>query len=78
VKTAISIPDEVFLAADELARRLGISRSELYATAVAEYIAEHRATGVKERLDALYGMFDSQLDESVEQLQDSSLPREDW
>jgi metal-responsive CopG/Arc/MetJ family transcriptional regulator len=78
MKTAISIPDEVFLAADELARRLGMSRSELYANAVAEYIAEHRACGVKERLDAVYDTVDSELDESVVQLQSSSLPHVDW
>ena len=78
MKTAISIPDEVFLAADELARRLGMSRSELYANAVAEYIAEHRATGVKERLDAVYGEVDSEFDESLQQLQSASLPQEDW
>lgn len=78
MKTAISIPDEVFVAADELARRLGISRSELYATAVAEFIAEHRASGVRERLDAVYEAVDSELDESVARLQSSSLPQEDW
>ena len=78
MKTAISIPDEVFLAADELARRLGMSRSELYATAVAEYLAEHRASGVKERLDVVYGIVDSELDDSVVQFQLSSLPQEDW
>jgi metal-responsive CopG/Arc/MetJ family transcriptional regulator len=40
MKTAISLPNDVFESADELAQRLGISRSELYATAVAEYLAE--------------------------------------
>ena len=39
MKIAISVPDEVFDSADELARELGISRSELYSTAVAEYLA---------------------------------------
>ena len=78
MKTAISIPDEVFVAADQLARRLGMSRSELYATAVAEYLAEHRANGVRERLDAVYGDVDSGLDEAMERIQRSSLPQEDW
>lgn len=36
MKTAISIPDKVFRSADALARRLGISRSELYTTAITE------------------------------------------
>lgn len=50
MKTAISLPDAVFESADELAQRLGISRSELYATAVAEYLAKFRSEDVTARL----------------------------
>jgi metal-responsive CopG/Arc/MetJ family transcriptional regulator len=55
MKTTISIPDEVFHAAQEISRRLGMSRSELYSRAVAAFIASHRSTGVREKLDAIYG-----------------------
>lgn len=41
MKTAISLPDEVFEEAEELAARLKKSRSELYREALAEYIARH-------------------------------------
>ena len=34
MKTAVSIPDELFVAADKLARRRRVSRSELYASAL--------------------------------------------
>jgi predicted DNA-binding protein len=34
MKTAISLPDEVFESAEQLAKRLGKSRSELYALAI--------------------------------------------
>jgi predicted transcriptional regulator len=44
MKTAISIPDELFLRADELASRLGKSRSELYREALADYV-ERRDPG---------------------------------
>ena len=37
MKTAISLPDELFAAAEKLAERLGVSRSQLYATALAEH-----------------------------------------
>ncbi|EIJ36932.1 hypothetical protein Thini_4454 [Thiothrix nivea DSM 5205] len=37
MKTAISIPDPVFQAAELFARHFGISRSELYTKAVEEY-----------------------------------------
>jgi predicted transcriptional regulator len=55
MKTAISIPDALFAAADVLAARLGLSRSELYARAVADWVAQHQAEAITARLDALYG-----------------------
>jgi len=39
VKAAISVPDPLFHKAEQLARRLGWSRSQLYAQAVRELIA---------------------------------------
>jgi metal-responsive CopG/Arc/MetJ family transcriptional regulator len=78
VKTAISIPDEVFLAADELAERLGVSRSELYATAVAEYIAAMRSEGVTARLNAVYAEHSSTLDPALERAQANSVGSEEW
>lgn len=41
MKTAISLPDAVFQAAEQLARRARKSRSQLYAEALAEYLARH-------------------------------------
>jgi hypothetical protein len=78
MKTAISIPDDVFHAAEELSKRLGMSRSELYAKAVAAFIASQRSEGVREKLDAVYEVEDSGLDPVLSQWQWLSLPREDW
>ena len=39
MKTAVSVPDELFARADRLAKGLGISRSELYSRALAEFLA---------------------------------------
>jgi predicted transcriptional regulator len=41
MKTAISIPDDVFADAERLASRLQISRSKMYARALAEFVARH-------------------------------------
>lgn len=78
MKTAISIPDKVFETAEGLARRLHLSRSELYVRAIKEYVQEHCADGVKESLDQVYGTTDSALDEVSKQLQSESLPEDDW
>jgi metal-responsive CopG/Arc/MetJ family transcriptional regulator len=47
MKTAISVPDSVFEAAEQLAHRLGLSRSELYAKAVEEFISAHKNQDVR-------------------------------
>ena len=41
MKTAVSIPDEIFERAERLARRGRRSRSEVYAAALDEYVARH-------------------------------------
>ena len=51
MKTAISIPDDLFADAEELARELKKSRSRLYGDAVREYVARHSAESVTEALD---------------------------
>ena len=58
MKTAISLPDKLFREADEFASRAGVSRSELYANAVAEYLARRNDAVITSRLDAIYGQFE--------------------
>jgi len=79
VKTAISIPDPLFHAADQMAKRLGVSRSELFQRAVQAFLKEHREAGVTEALNAVYGEEGSgRLDPVLEQLQLASLPQDEW
>jgi predicted DNA-binding ribbon-helix-helix protein len=54
MKTAISLPDDLFTEADGFAVRLGMSRSQLYATALAEFLAKHRDTDVTSALNRVY------------------------
>jgi predicted transcriptional regulator len=54
MKTAISIPDDVFQEAERLARKTKKSRSEIYSRAVREYVARYSEDAVTEALDALY------------------------
>ena len=66
MKTAISIPDPLFERADALARRLRVSRSELYARAVAIFVAENDEASDRAALDALYAVEPSTLPEGAE------------
>ena len=78
MKTAISIPDDIFSSADRLAKQLQMSRSELYARAVKRYIAECRHTGVKEKLDEVDGFEAEPVDPAVMNAQTASITREKW
>ena len=78
MKTAISLPDELFAAADVLADRLGVSRSELYATAVAEFLAKHTASEITERLNRIYATEDSALDPAFRRAQARAIGPEEW
>ena len=55
MKTAVSIPDRVFDAAEKLAARLGVSRSQLYANALASLVEMHREDLITSRLNEIYG-----------------------
>jgi metal-responsive CopG/Arc/MetJ family transcriptional regulator len=54
MKIAISIPDDVFRDAEQLAAELQCSRSQLYSRAVREYVAHRSADKVTKALNAVY------------------------
>jgi metal-responsive CopG/Arc/MetJ family transcriptional regulator len=78
MKTAISLPDTLFASADALAERLGVSRSELYQRAIAEYLAKHETKKVTERLNALYARESSELDPGFAKAQVRAVSRDRW
>ncbi len=51
MKTAVSVPDDVFEGAERLARRERRSRSDVYSAALREYVARHSPDEVAEALD---------------------------
>jgi len=78
MKIAISIPDEIFEDAEYLARRLGKSRSKLYADAIAEYVGAYRTESITEQLNAVYGEETSTVNSALELAQYRVLEEEDW
>ncbi len=53
MKTAVSVPDDLFHQVDRLARRSRRSRSEVYSAALREYMARHAPDEVTAALDAV-------------------------
>jgi metal-responsive CopG/Arc/MetJ family transcriptional regulator len=78
MKTAISIPNPIFEAAEQVAKELGMSRSELYTTAIAAYVEAYRSEDVTERLNQVYAEEASTLDPALRQLQAATLDDENW
>ncbi|MEO8593681.1 MAG: hypothetical protein ABI759_10180 [Candidatus Solibacter sp.] len=78
MKTAVSLPDDLFRLAEATARRLRVSRSELYAKAISEYLKLKDQSAITERLDDLYTRVPAKLDEGLQRAQLNSLERDDW
>jgi metal-responsive CopG/Arc/MetJ family transcriptional regulator len=78
MKTAISIPNQVFAQAEEFADECKMSRSALFTAAVIEFIQNHRKESVTEKLNKVYEKEESYLDSVLDGVQTLSLPREEW
>lgn len=78
MKTAISLPDDLFRLAEAAARRLRISRSQLYATAIAEFLERRRTSRVTERLNEIYSEEPAKLDPALNLAQSKSLESDSW
>jgi metal-responsive CopG/Arc/MetJ family transcriptional regulator len=78
MKTAVSLPDEIFRQAEATAKKLRISRSKLYASAISEYLDRHRAESVTERLNQVYSTQDSRLDPAFERAMLQTLAKDPW
>lgn len=77
MKTAISVPDSVYLEAEATARRLGISRSALYSNAMRHYLRTHQTTKqLLENLNEVYA--DLEPDAVIEDAAKSALLRNEW
>ena len=78
MKTAISIPDEVFKGAERLARRTRKSRSQLFTEAVKEYVARHAAEEVTEAMDRVCAEAGELKDDFVSSAAWRILERTEW
>ncbi len=78
MKTAVSLPDEVFDQAERLARRLKKSRSQLYREAVAEYVARHDLDAVTSAMNDVAKKVDTHSDAFVSAAARRLLVRSEW
>ena len=78
MKTAVSVPDRVFAAGERFASRRGMTRSELYAKALASFLERHRDEETTRALDEVYGGTREPLDPVLAELQRRVLGDQEW
>lgn len=80
MKTAISLPDPLFKAADRLAASLGISRSELVQRALRLLLEKHEGADVTAAIDSVCARVGAGagLDQALARMQSAALPEDDW
>ena len=78
MKTAVSIPDEVFAKAERLARRSKRSRSELFSAALSEYVARHSPDEIIEAMDRVVSAIAGTTDRFVASAAQRVLERSEW
>jgi predicted transcriptional regulator len=78
MKTAVSVPDDLFRQAEATARRLRVSRSELYAKAIAEFLKRQHGNAITERLNDVYSRHPAEVDSGLHRAQLKSLGKDAW
>jgi metal-responsive CopG/Arc/MetJ family transcriptional regulator len=78
MKTGVSMPDHLFRQAEAAARRLKVSRSQRYATAIAEFLDRQQTNTLTERLNELYSRQPARVDAALHRAQIKSLDKDSW
>ena len=78
MKTAVSIPDNIFKGAERLARRTKKSRSRLFSDALKEYLARHAADEVTEGMNRVCAELGETKDAFVSSAARRVLERSEW
>jgi antitoxin MazE6 len=78
MKTAVSLPEDLFVQAEAAARRLHVSRSQLYATAIAEFLDRTQSERVTQRLNAVYTGASAKIDAALHRTQLKSFGNNSW
>jgi hypothetical protein len=78
MKTAVSIPDDVFTQGERLARRLHTSRSGLYARALSDFIVQHDEDLVTTAMNRVLDEVGSDSDDFSRRAARKALQHAEW
>lgn len=78
MKTAVSIPDDIFEGAERLARRTKRSRSRLFSDALQEYLARHTPEKITQAMNKALAEVTETSDGFVSTSASRVLERSEW
>ena len=78
MKSDISVPNPVFHAAENLAKKMGVSLSELYTAALNAYVAEHQKEDVTDALNRVLETVPSSVEPEMVKMLVMSIGGEEW
>ena len=74
----VLIPNPIFKETQQLAKKLGISMNELYTTALASFIAQHKKDYITDKLNTVYQEESSSIDKELVEIQLFSIEKDAW
>ena len=75
MKVSVSIPAALLRAADEMAHRMGVSRSRLYSVALEQFVRDEAITA---KINEVYAHESSALDPLLQSIQFRSIEKNQW
>ena len=78
MKTAISVPNDVFELSERLAKKLKVSRSQIFAMGVKKLGEEYDDDEVTAKLDEFYSREKAEIDPVIMKMAALSLPKDEW
>jgi len=78
MKVAVSIPDPIFEAAEQLAKERNIPRSQVFTEALSSYLELRNSESITALLNKIYGQESSKVDEALTKAQFDVISHEAW
>ena len=78
MKTAISVPNDVFELSEKLAKKLKVSRSQIFAMGVRKLGEEYDDEDIIARINEVCKEVDTSLDPAIKKYQNRIIKREKW
>jgi hypothetical protein len=78
MKTAISVPNDVFELSERLAKKLKVSRSQIFAMGVKKLGEDYEKDDITANLNNFYDKEKAEIDPVIMKMAALSLPNEEW